>query len=238
MRIRRIIGLAAATAVGITICAAPQALAYDRETFEYAAGHMIDVSDIPASLGTFDARLNFNAGPGYSVYLCYVPSESPDDDGQQITAGKPTYTFGGTYSSKKGTGPTVQVDVLQFKSASAAIKAFSDVKSKAKGCSGRGSTSWTDEDGTVSTSSWSVSTSKVPGVAVAGVSSIGITQDNLSTSSDSTTKYIDDNYAVFSLVDDAIIATTYYTNGSTNPTKAQRKAVNQVAFNAISEWLD
>lgn len=238
MRPASITVLATVAAVSTTIAAAPQALAYDRDAYEYAAGHMIAESDIPRVLGDFDARLTFSAMPGYKTFLCYLPSEDPNDNGTDISIGKASSHYTAGYGSKKDTGPSVQVQVLEYKNANTAIKAFQTLKSQADKCSGTGSTSWTDDDGSTSTDSWAVSTSTVPGVAVAGVASIGITQDNLSTSSTSDDKYLNDNYTVYSLVDDAIISTAYFVNGPENMTKGQRKAVNQVAFNAISEWLD
>lgn len=237
MRIASMSALAAIAALSTTVVAAPQALAYDRDAYEYAAGHMIDAKDIPKALGAFDARLTFSAMPGSKTFLCYLPSEDPDDNGTDISIGKSTSQYTAAYSSKKDTGPSVQVQVLEYKNAKAAIKAFQTLQSQAEKCSGTGSTSWVDDDGSTYTNSWAVSTSTVPGVAVVGVASIGITQDNLSTNSASDDKYLNDNYTVYSLVDDAIISTAYFVNGPENMTKSQRKAVNQVAFNAISEWV-
>lgn len=238
MRLIRTTAVAASAALAVAIASAPQAAAYDRDAYEYAAGHMIDVTDIPKVLGDFDARLSFSASPGNRVFLCYVPSEDPNDDGKDISVGKPFRQYSANYDAKKETGPSVQVQVLEYATATAAIKAFGGLKTKARGCNGTGSTTWTNDDGTTSTNSWNVTTSTVPGVAVVGVASIGITQDNMSTSSDSDDRYVNDNYVVYSLVNDAIISTSYFANGTTNLTKQQRRAVDQVAFNAITEWLD
>ena len=237
MRLRSILSASAAVVV-ITGSAAPSAQAYDRETYEYAAGHMIDVQDIPQSLGTFDARLDFGASRAYSTFLCYVPSPEPDSDGLDVKVGKSKYQFSATYSSKKDDGPSVGVQVWQYANSGEAIKGFNTLKKQSKKCNGAGSSTWTEDDGTEYTNSWNVSTSTVPGVAVAGVASIGITQDNLSTNSTSDDKYLNDNYTVYTLVNDAVIQTSYFANGPKNLTKAQRKAVNQVAFNAITEWVN
>ena len=225
-----------ASVVGMV--AAPAAQAYNRDLYTYAAGHMITQSDIPKALGVFDSRLNFSASPGYKNFLCYVPSEDPQDNGASISTGKSQYQFMANYNSKKASGPSVQVQVLKYASDSAAIKAFNAMKTQSKKCNGSGSTTSTDDDGTSYTNSWLVKTSVVPAVSVVGVESIGITQNNLGTDSTSDDPFLNDNYAVYSLVNDAIIETTYFVNGPKNMTSAQRKAVNQVAFNAISEWLD
>lgn len=238
MRTASISALAAIAALSTTVVAAPQALAYDRDAYEYAAGHMIDAKDIPKALGEFAPDLTFNGNTGFRTNLCYVPSEKPDDDGKRIDIGRSSLEFTGFYNSKKASGPNLQVQVLTYKNADTAIKAFERLKSRAKGCNGAGSTTWTDDTGVTTTYSWNVSTSSVPGVAVAGVPSIGITQDNLSESTGSANNDLDDNYTVYSLVDDAIISTAIFANDSKNLTTAQRKAVNQTAFNAITEWLD
>lgn len=236
MRLRPVLAVAAAAAL-LPVLVAPAASAYDREAYEYAAGHMIDRTDIPKALGDFDARLNFGASPAYNTFLCYVPSPEPDSEGLDVKIGKSKYQFSANYNAKKDNGPSVSVVVSQFASATDAIKGFNELKAQSKKCNGTGSTTWTDDDGTQYTNSWNVSTSTVPGVAVVGVASIGITQDNLSTNTGSDDKYLNDNYNVYTLVNDAIIQTSYYSNGTKNLTTAQRKAVNQVAFNAVGAWL-
>lgn len=236
MRLRPVLAVAAA-AVLVPVVLAPAASAYDREAYEYAAGHMIDRTDVPKSLGSFDARLNFGANPGYNIFLCYVPSTDPNANGRDVKLGKSKYQFSAAYNAKKDGGPSVSVQVLQYANSTEAIKGFDGLKTLAKKCDGAGSTTWTDDDGTQYTNSWNVSTSTVPGVSVVGVDSIGITQDNLSTNSTSDDKFLNDNYTVYTLVNDAIIQTAYYANGPQNLTSAQRKAVDQVAFNAVGAWL-
>lgn len=236
MRLRPVLAVAAAAAL-VPVLIAPAASAYDRDAYEFAAGHMIDRTDIPKALGDFDARLNFGANPGFNTFLCYLPSSDPDSNGKDVKIGKSKYQFSGNYGSKKESGPNITVSVLQYANSSDAIKGFNALKTQSKKCNGTGSSTWTDDDGTQYTNSWNVSTSTVPGVSVVGVDSIGITQDNLSTNSNSDDKYLNDNYNVYTLVNDAIIQTSYYSNGTKNLTTAQRKAVNQVAFNAITRWV-
>ncbi len=48
---------------------------------------------------------------------------------------------------------------------------------------------------------------------------------------------MNDSYSVYSLVDDVIIQTQFYANTNDNLTTKQRKAVNQLAFNAETRWL-
>lgn len=236
MRLRPIVAATAAAAL-ITGAVAPMAQAYDREAYEYAAGHMIDRTDIPKSLGTFDPVLGLNVGRSYKTFLCYISPGDESAPADDITIAKGKRQSSGFYNSAKDTGPNVNIQVTEYASATAAIKAFETLKKQAKKCTGTGSSTFTDDDGTSYTSSWEVSNAVVPSVAVVGVQSISITQDNLSTNSSSDDKYLNDNYTVYSLVNDAIIQTAYYMNGPKNITTAQRKAVNQLAFNAIGRWL-
>lgn len=236
MRVRSVLAAAAAIAL-VPVLVAPGAHAYDRQGYEYAAGHMIDRSDIPKNLGDFDPGMMFSASPGYTTFLCYVPSSDPSQSGLDVNVGKSKYQYSANYSSKKDSGPSISVQVLRYADSTAAIKAFNGLKTAAKQCNGSGSSTWTAEDGSQSTSSWMVSTSTVPGVAVAGVASIGITQDNLSTGATPDDRFLNDNYNVYSLVNDVIIKTSLYANGPKNLTSAQRKSVDQVAFNAIGRWV-
>lgn len=236
MRVSRITATVAAGAA-VALALAPAASAYDRDAYEYAAGHMIERSDIPKGLGSFDPQPFFDAGPGLPTYLCYLPSDDPDTSGTDVKIGKSRYQFSAVYSPNKGPASSVSVRVMQYADADAAIKAFQNLKKESSTCTGSGSTTWVNEDGTQTTSSWMLSTSTVPSVAVVGVSSIGITQDNLSVSSPDGDRNTSDTYTVYTLVNDVIISTSYGTSGTTNLTSAQRKAVNQVAFNAVGRWV-
>ncbi|HAN70331.1 MAG TPA: hypothetical protein DCQ36_01900 [Actinobacteria bacterium] len=236
MRASRTLTAIAAVAASVLVVA-PTASAYDREAYEYAAGHMIERSDIPKVLGDFDESLGFSAGLGVRTYLCYLPSSTPDAAGTDVQVGRPQLQYSGFYSPSKGPQVFVVVRVLQFGSAGVAIKGFEALKTQSRKCKGAGSTTWTNDDGTETTSSWRVATSVVPQVTVAGVPSIGITQDNLSVSSDGGKPSASDNYTVYTLVNDVILSTSYEGGSTTNMTKDQRKATNQVAFNAVSRWL-
>lgn len=233
----RIVAGSLATAAVVALVTAPQALAYDREAYTYAASHMIERSDIPKVLGDFNESLSFSAGLGTPTYLCYVQSSTPDSAGTDVQVGKPQLQYSGFYNVSKGPLASVQLQVLQFGSADEAIKGFEALKTQSRKCKGAGSKTWTNDDGTKTTSSWRVANSVVPQVTVAGVPSIGITQDNLSVSSKGGNPSADDNYTVYTLVNDVILATSYRGDSTTNTTKEQRKAVNQVAFNAVTRWV-
>jgi hypothetical protein len=236
MRRHRFLAAAAASAliVGVT---APAALAYDSEAYEYAAGHMITRDDIPRSLGDFDSVLRFSAGPSFKSSLCYLPSATEGDPGTDIYMRKGTLQYTASYDRNTDGGPSINVQITQYASSTAAISAFEALKKQARQCSGTGSSSFSDEDGMTYTNAWSVSNAVVPMDSVAGVESISITQNNASTNSGSDKRYLNDDYSVFSLVDSVIIETTFLTNSGKDMTKAQRKAVNEVAFRAIGRWV-
>jgi hypothetical protein len=216
---------------------APQAAAYDREAYSYAASHMIQRSDIPRVLGDFRSSLSFNGMAGLRVSVCGVPQSDSSQEQKQIMMARPALQFSGMYFPAKDDGPVMEVSVLQYPTATKAIKAFDALKKNITKCTGSGSSSWTDEDGVTYTYSTQVSNAVVPSVSVVGVESLSVTQNNLSQSAPAEADFINDSYSVFTLVNDVILQTTYNVNGSQDTTKAQRKAVDQVAFNAVGRWV-
>jgi len=237
MRIHRLLVASTAAAASLVLVCAPQASAYDREAYAYAASHMIERSDIPKVLGSYAPEITFNVNPGFANVVCGVPTSVPGAEEKEVKLKKPLLEFAGNYYSPKGTGPSVQVVVLQYSGATTASAAFDALKRDAKQCTGTGSINWTDDDGTTTTYSTAVSNSVVPGVSVVGVDSISVTLNNLTESAPAGSAYVNDAYTVYTLVNDAILQTSYYVNGSKNTTKEQRKATNEVAFNAVSRWL-
>lgn len=237
MRTPRLLVASLIGTAALAFVCAPQASAYDRETYAYAASHMIERSDIPKVLGPMGPELTFNVNPGFANSVCGIPTSDPGVEGKEIRLTKPQLEFAGNYYSQKGTGPSVQVVVLKYSGATTAIKAFDALKRDVKQCTGTGSINWTDEDGNTTTYSTEVSNAVVPGVSVVGVESISVTLNNLTESAPEDSTYVNDAYTVYSLVNDVIIQTSYYMNGSKNTTKEQRKATNQVAFNAVSRWV-
>jgi hypothetical protein len=150
----------------------------------------------------------------------------------------PKYSFAGTHQGKgKGDIPILDVTVNQYASADDAISAFNGLKKNIKKCTGTGSNTWTDEDGTSTTYSTELTNGVVPSVTTAGVESLFVSNNSLSVSTPGDSRYVNDQYSVYSLIDDVIVVTDFYSNKNTNLTSKQRKAVNQVAFNAETRWL-
>lgn len=234
-----LVAVGSVLASGVALAAPAQA--YDKDAYSYAASHMIERSDIPAVLGDFKPTLSFGAGPGsFPSYLCYVASTTPNTEGTEQRFPSGRYQYSASYNGKgKEPRPSIGVTVNQYASAEKAIKAFNVAKKVAKNCTGTTSDSWTDPDtGTVSQYSTLLTNGVVPEVTTTGVESIFISSNNLSESFPGGTPQINDNYTVVSLLDDVVLVTQYYMNSTTNITTKQRRAVDQVAFNAETAWLN
>lgn len=224
--------VAAGASALIAIGMAGPAQAYDRDAYAYAAGHMIGYKDIPSIL---DAKrtASFSAynAPGKN-YVCGTADGEKEVD---YPGGKDVFSM--NYEGRKSS--STNVSVTQFASSSKAIKAFETLQKAVKECSGTDSGSQTFDDGSVDTWQRLTTTGNVPKVTVAGVESIFLNENyqDVTTGPDAGS-YSSDNYTVYTLVNDAIINTTYYTGSELNMTTKQRKAVDQVAFNAVTRWLD
>jgi hypothetical protein len=238
---RTLAGVAVATviagAVGISL--APAAQAYDRDAYAYAAAHMIERSDIPAALGPFKPALSFNANvPQYAGFLCPVPTADPSAAAANVRFPSGRYNFNASYTSPgKDDSPWAQVSVYQFTTAKKAIAAWEKLTTNITRCTGTGSNTWTNDDGSTTTYSTEVTHGVVPMDTTTGVESVFVSQNSLDQSTPGDSRYVNDSYSVYSLVDDVIIQTQFYANNNGNLTTKQRKAVNRLAFNAETRWL-
>ncbi len=239
MTTRRLIALSLAGALGIAVAVAAPAAAYPRDDYSYAASHMIDRSDIPASLGTFKKNLSFSAWttPSGTNEVCYVPQSNEDLPGVSVKFPSGKYAYTASYNGRGKDAPYLTVNVDQYASDVAAIKAFRVLQKRISKCTGTGSSSYTDDDGTVTTYSTELTHGVVPEVSTLGVESLFVSNNSLSESTPGDSRFVNDNYSVFSLFGDVIIQTQYMSNSNDNLTTKQRKAVGRVAFNAESAWL-
>lgn len=224
------IALAAAAAFTITAVAAPAAQAYDTEAFSYAAGHMLQEKDIPASIGLNDT-MNFNASTAGEFYIC-----RKDEKDLMIPAG--VNTFNASYDSKKGVEGGLSIAVNQYASSTSAIKAHGKLKKVLKTCAGSSGDTQTLDDGTTDTWARLITTGTVPAVTITGVPSLFLNANYTDVAAGPEgSAYSSDQYYVYTLVDDVIITTTYYTGSELNLPAKKRKAINQVAFDAVTAWL-
>jgi hypothetical protein len=233
--------LAVLSTVAVSLVAAAPARAYDRDAYAYAAGHMIERSDVPKDLGVFRPGPTFFGAPSFGRnQLCDVPQS--DAQAQDVVVRFPAsvYDWSANYN-QRSKGPAsdmanIGVSVYQYSGAKSAIRAFDVITKNIERCTGTGVNTWTDDSGTTSYST-EVTHGVVPSVTVTGVESVFVNSDSLTESSPGDTKYVNDQYSVLTLVDDVVIQTTFYSNTNANLTTRQRKAVDQVAFNAVTRWL-
>ncbi len=223
------IALAAAAALAVTAMAAPAAQAYNAEAYSYAAGHMLQPKNVPASFGV-DSRLDFGAARAFPMFICSV-------DSNEVKVPGGVHVFNANYRSKKVEG-NLSITVNQYASPVKAIAAFNALKKAAAKCSGQKAGTQTFEDGT--TDSWARLTTNgtVPAVTITGVPSVFLNENYSDVASGPDgSEYSSDQYSVYTLVDDVVISTNYYTGSELNISTKKRKAVNQTAFNAVTAWL-
>ena len=224
---------ASALALSLGVLAAPVANASERETYAYAASHMPTSKDIPKALGTYRPSIFFSASPfDSSIYLC-------DLKGDSVTVKGAKYAFNAGYRNAKRNDPGyVSVNVWQFKNSQQAIKTYDALKKNIKKCTGSDSQTFTDDDGSSSSYTHNLTNGTVPSVTVVGVESVFVNSDYTFTSSEPGGNSKSDNYSVYTLVNDVIISSSYYNSVSATLSPAQRKAANQLAFNAVGIWVD
>ncbi|MGA1145810.1 MAG: hypothetical protein ACO3YU_02300 [Candidatus Nanopelagicales bacterium] len=220
-----------ATVALIGVGIATPAHAYDRDLYAYAASHMIGHEDVPASLNVKKGA-NFGAFPQTGKnFLC-------GDETKQVeyTGGDLQFTM--SYDGRKGPSG-INVLISQYGSAQRAIKAFDELKKSLGQCAGPANGQQTYDDGSTDTWSRLTTTGKVPLVTVVGVQSVFLNENYEDvTTGEYPNRYTSDNYRVYTLVNDVIINTSRYTGSEINMSAKDRRAVNQVAFNAVTRWVD
>lgn len=230
--IRTVIATSTAAFAFVAASAVP-ASAYDPEAYSYAAGHMITPKDVVKPLKVNSAGY-FSAGPDSSSFLCRK-------DGKDVSVPRGESRYSIEYNAEDSKRPSVSVTVQQFSSSTKAISTFNKFKKAATTCAGAtsGSDSWGGEDGTPVVEQWSslTTTGKVPLVTIVGVPSFFINTNYEQVISDNASRFSSDNYAVYTLLNDVIISTSFSSGSELNITPAQRKAVNQTAFNAVDAWI-
>jgi len=208
--------------------------AYDKGAYGYAASHFLSEKQIPKVFKTkpkgFYVSINpagvpqpvcgFGAGEKTSVKLAIGLIEA----------------FAGYELELKMNDLTV--NVIQYKNNVSAEKAFLTMSKAVKKCDGRVDTSWTGLDGTVYSSDTLTTTGKVPGVTVAGVESVFINLDSNFDATLDNPASINDQRALFTLVNDVIIQSGFDIGTSKNISRAQKKGLEKVAFDMVDSWLN
>lgn len=238
MKLRTIVSLTAAASVVLGLVAVAPASAYDKKSYGYAASHMIDRSDIAKSLGQFRKTMAFNAYSSNGPYsLCTIPGTGslPDTD---VTIPQGKFRFSANYGAK-GNGPqALWVDVEQYADANKAIAAFNEGKVAVKKCTGTVTNSWTDPTtNEVTTYTVAIENGVVPSVSTLGVESLFVNVNSDSTATSQEAPWHNDDYTVYTLINNVIIATHFSTGATLNISPKQRKGANKTAFNAQTAWL-
>ncbi len=215
--------------VGVGLAAPAQA--YDRDLYAFAASHMIGHEDVPASLNVKKGA-NFGAFPQSGKnFLC-------GNETKQVEYAGGNYQFTMSYNGRKGSSG-INVLISQYGSAQQAIKAFDELKKSLGQCAGPANGQQTYDDGSTDTWSRLTTTGNVPLVTVAGVQSVFLNENYEDvTIGEYPNRYTSDSYNVYTLVNDVIISTSRYTGSEINMSAKERRAVNQVAFNAVTRWVD
>lgn len=230
--IRTALATAITTLTLVTAAVVP-AHAYDPKEYAYAAGHMITPKDIPKPLSVKSSGY-FSAGPDDGSFFC-----RRDGKDINVSGGKTRYSI--NYNPEGDRQPSVNVSVQQFASSTKAIATFRKITKALTSCAGSasGGDTWVDENGATVTQQWSqlTTTGSVPLVTIVGVPSIFLNQNYQNVTSNEDSPYSSDNYTVYTLVNDVIISTAFFSGSELNISPAQKKAVNQTAFNAVSAWL-
>ena len=226
-----------AASAGLVLSAVP-AQAYDNHAYSYAAGHMIGRKDIPAELGAFKKTMTFNAYSSTgSASVCTINGVGDQPEATfSFNDGK--LTFNAAYATRGVKGASLMVNVYQYADAKKAIAAFDEIKKAAPNCTGTVTNSWTSTDtGTPSTYTVKTTNGVVPAVTTTGVESLFVNVNYDTAATGEAPAFLNDQYSVLSLINNVVMVTTYYKNDSANVSKKQRKAVNQVAFNAETRWI-
>lgn len=225
----------AALVIGSLGAASTAAQAYDREAFAFAASHFLSPKDLPKA---------FAAKPAISVtvmdsgksdpFIC----TSPTPNGPDVNMSRSLRFASVSYDVlRRDLG--LAISVTEFTSNVAAEEAFAKLTKDIKKCEGNYTDSHTD-DGTVYPFQNIVTTGKIPAVTVTGVASIFINQNSNTFYASDTDRpaFLDDYMSIFTLLNDAIIMTRGINSSASNLTAPQKKALEQVANQMVTEWVN
>ena len=228
-------GIAAVGALALSFSALSiPASAYDKAAYGYAASHFLNEKQIPKVFAPKAKGFNVSINPvEYAQVVCgYGPGGK-----REVKLAKGIIESYAGYGLKVGMND-LSVNVIQYKSNVAAEKAFMSMSKLLKKCDGTVDTSWTDNDGTVYPSSTLTTTGSVPGVTVTGVQSVFIDLDSTFAATANSPASVNDQRKVFTLLNDVIIQSGYFSGTSKNMTSAQKKGLNKVAFDMVDSWVD
>lgn len=213
--------------------ASTAAQAYDREAFAKAASSYVSPKQLPKT---------FAAKPAISVQVQNSKSSSfvctsATSNGSSVQMASSLRNSSAFYNIIQR-DLNLFISVNEFTSNVAAEKAFAKLTKDLKKCDGDYSGSWTSDDGTVFPFQNIVTSGKIPAVTVAGVESIFTNQNSNNAAVGDQPAYLYDSLSIYTLLNDAIILTQGSTGSALNLTAPQKKALEQVANQMVTEWVN
>ena len=232
--------VSSALVLGSLGLAANAAQAYDREAFARAASHYVSPKQLPKAFAARPGitvqiqelgRVGDSGKRGAFVCTSAVPN---GPDVQMATSIRNSYAFYDLVKDNLG----LMISVNEYRSNVAAEKAFAKLTKDIKKCDGDYTGSWTNDDGTVFPYQNIVTSGKIPAVTVTGVASIFTNQNSNNAAVGDQPAFLNDSLNIYTLVNDAIIMTQGSTGSALNLTGSQKKALEQVANQMVTEWVN
>ena len=226
--------LSGALVLGTSGLAATAAQAYDREAFAHAASHYVSPKQLP-KLFASKPRMNVQVGDSgnISAFVC----TSGVVNGPEVNLAKSIRNSFGFYEPLKSE-LRLAITVNEYRTNVAAEKAFAKLTKDIKKCDGDYSGSWTSEGDMVFPYRNVVTSGTIPGVTVTGVESIFTNQNSENAAVGDQPAFLNDTLSIFTLLNDAIIKTQASTDSALNLTAPQKKALEQVANQMVTEWVN
>jgi hypothetical protein len=207
------------------------AQAYDKAGYGFAASHFLNAKDLPKE---------FASKPGASVaigdsrsqgsFLCSNPQLMTSFNlARSVLNANVSYT-------ELNKNVNLFINVNQYRSNTAAEKAFAKLSKDIKKCDGSASGATTGQGGTSTPFTLVVTSGKIPAVTVTGVESVFTSQNASSPAVGTQPASLFDTYTILTLLNDVIISTEASTETALDLTSGQKKALEQIANQMVTTW--
>ncbi len=210
--------------------------AYDKAGYGFAASHFLNAKDLPKEFASKPgATVSIGDSMRQGSFLCASPG--PDDGSIPNSFNlAPSVLNANASYNEKNRSVSLWINVNQYRSNTAAEKAFAKLGKDIKKCDGSYSGASTDENGTSYPYTLGVTSGKIPAVTVAGVESVYTNQNANNAAVGNPAAYLSDTYTIFTLLNDVIISTQTSTETALDLTPGQKKALEQVANRMVTTW--
>jgi hypothetical protein len=206
--------------------------AYDKAAYAFAASHFLNAKDLPKEFASKPgATIAIGDSRGEGTFLC----SKPQAEGPSYNIASSVLNANANYN-EVNQNVNLFINVNQYRSNTAAEKAFAKLGKDVKRCDGSYSGATTDEDGTSYPYTLGVTSGKTPAVTVAGVESVYTNQNANNAAVGNPAAYLSDTYTIFTLLNDVIISTQTSTETALDLTPGQKKALEQVANRMVTTW--